>query len=92
MNAAVEAAGKAKASVSLTLIRSGKEITVAVTPEQRKATAFNDVRGFPDGWNLDLPEDDMFQFHQGMEQRMRRQMEQMRNRMRLFEDRIRNGM
>ena len=92
LNAAVEAAGKAKASVSLTLIRSGKEITVAVTPEQRKATAFNDVRGFPDGWNLDLPEDDMFQFHQGMEQRMRRQMEQMRNRMRLFEDRIRNGM
>ena len=90
LNAAVQSAGEANANVSLTLIRGGKEISVAVTPEQRKATAFNHARAFPDGWNLDFPNDDLF--HQGMEQRMRQQMERMRDRMRLFEDQIRNGM
>ena len=74
----VQAAGEAKASVSLTLIRGGKEILVVVTPEQRKATAFNQIQGFPDGWDLDFPEDDVFQ------QRMREQMDRMLNRMRQF--------
>ena len=78
LSAAVQAAGKAKAGVSLTLIRGGKEIAVAVTPEQRKATAFNQIQGFPDGWDLDFPEDDVFQ------QRMREQMDRMLNRMRQF--------
>ena len=78
LNTAVQAAGKAKTSVLLTLIRGGKEITVAVTPEQREATAFNQIQGFPDGWDLDFPEDDVFQ------QRMREQMERMLNRMRQF--------
>ena len=59
-------------------IRGGKEIAVAVTPEQRKATAFNQIQGFPGGWDLDFPEDDVFQ------QRMREQMERMLNRMRQF--------
>ena len=78
LSAAVQAAGKAKAGVSLTLIRGGKEIAVAVTPEQRKATAFNQIQGFPDGWDLGFPEDDVFQ------QRMREQMDRMLNRMRQF--------
>ena len=75
----IQAAGEAEANVSLTLIRGGKETTVVVTPEQRKATAFNQVQGFPDGWDLDFPEDDAFQ------QRMREQMDRMRNRIRRFE-------
>ena len=75
----IQAAGEAEANVSLTLIRGGEETTVLVTPEQRKATAFNQVQGFPDGWDLDFPEDDVFQ------QRMREQMDRMRNRIRRFE-------
>jgi len=78
LNAAVQATGEANGSVVLTLIRGGKEISVAVKPEQRKATAFNQIQGFPDGWDLDFPEDDVFQ------QRMREEMDRMRNQIRGF--------
>ncbi len=83
LNAAVQAAGEAEANVSLTLVRGGKEVTVAVKPEQQQVSAFNRVQGFPGDLKLDLLDNGMFQ--QQMEDRMRQQLERMRMQMRQFE-------
>lgn len=83
LNAVVQAAGEANANVALTIIRGGKEISVAVMPQQRKATAFDDVRGFADDWQPDLFDND--RFHLRMEDRLRQQMERMEDHMRRFE-------
>ena len=83
LNAVVQAAGEANANVALTIIRGGKEISVVVMPQQRKATAFDDVRGFADDWQPDLFDND--RFHLRMEDRLRQQMERMEDHMRRFE-------
>lgn len=83
LNAVVQAAGEANANVALTIIRGGKEISVVIMPQQRKATAFDDVRGFADDWQPDLFDND--RFHLRMEDRLRQQMERMEDHMRRFE-------
>ena len=83
LNAVVQAAGEANANVALTIIRGGKEISVVVMPQQRKATAFDDVRGFADDWQPDLFDND--RFHLRMEDRLRQQMERVEDHMRRFE-------
>lgn len=95
LNAAVQAAGEADADVSLTLIRGGKEMSMAVKPEQRKAGALNRVRGFPADLNMDMFNNKIFNrnldlldndmFHQRMEDRMRQQLEKMQLQLRQLE-------
>ena len=96
---AVQAAGEAGASLSLALIRGGKEMSVVVTPERRQANVANQGQGLFNGRNLQLPEiapNDIFgeeifggdMFGQGIEARMMQRIERMRDRIRQFEGQI----
>ena len=96
LSKAVNAAGEADANISLTLIRGGKEISVAVKPEkgvadQMKAGPMN---GMPQDL-FDFEADGLFgedALGKGMEARMRKHMERMQERADRMQQQLRDGL
>ena len=96
----VQASGKDKEAISLTLLRSGKEISIDVTPVKRPASAFAGhpgMRAFvvPHGNNFDMQFRQLGpgiimgpEIHQQMQQDMEEQMKAMREQM----EQLRNDM
>ena len=99
---AVQAAGEVDASISLALIRGGKEISVVVKPEKRSAGQINQGQMIPGPMNgmpqLGLPNFDpneLFQnelFGDGIEARMKQQMEEMQERVLQMQKQLGNGL
>ena len=94
---AVQAAGEADADILLTLIRGGKEMTVTVKPEKRLAGQMNPglMNGMPQIILPDFDADGLFEedaLGNGMEARMRMQMEKMEERVLRMQQQLRDGL
>ena len=92
---AVNSAGKADAIVSLTLIRGGKEITVAVKPKKGLPMKANPMGGIPQVDLFDFDADGLFAedpLGKGMEARMRQQMQNAEERFRKLQQQLKDGL
>jgi len=97
LSQAAQAAGEANTSLSLTLIRGGKEISVSVKPEKRAAGPMNLelMNGMP---QIQLPgfeDDGLFgedALGKGIEARMRLQREAMEERIRRIQEQLGRGL
>lgn len=97
LSQAAQAAGEADASLSLTLIRGGKEMSVSVKPEKRVAGLMDLdlMHGMPQIKLPDFEDDGLFgadALGKGMEARMRLQREAMEERIRRIQEQLGDGL
>ena len=102
LSRAVQTAGEADADILLTLVRGGKEMSVTVKPEKRLANQQNRdlmapgrINGMPQIIFPEFDADGLFgedALGNGMEARMRLQMEQMEERMRRMQRQLGEGL